>query len=50
MSSPPKGRDVKRKNRDESRSPNGRSKQLAMYEELGMDETLFDEATKDIIV
>ena len=50
MRSPPKGRDVKRKNRDESSSPNGRNKQLAIDEELGMDETVFDEATRDIIV
>ena len=48
--SPPKGRDIKRKERDESSSPNGRSKQMAMDEELEMDDTYFEEATRDIIV
>ena len=48
--SPPKGIDVKRKERDESNSPDGRSKQLAMDKELGLDETFFDAATRDIIV
>ena len=48
--SPPKGRDVKRKDRDESNSPNGRNKQLALDEELGIDKTFFDAATRDIVI